>query len=220
MPADTMLFHRPTGLARPPAREICRNPAVAEATAEEIIAFWLTEVGPARWYATDATLDAAIRDRWLDLWEGARCGESEHWLASPRGALGYILLTDQFPRNMFRADRRAYATDGHALAAAIKMIWRRWDLRVEEPLRQFFYLPLMHSESQPDQDRCVRMMITRMPETGQDNLLHARVHREIIRRFGRFPHRNAALGRETTRPEAAFLEEGGYASVLRALQAA
>ena len=196
------------------------DPGPAEDAAHDILSFWIDEVGPGGWYRADDALDETVRERWGQLWERARCGLLEHWLASPRGALAYILLTDQFPRNMFRDDRRAFATDAHALNAAIKMIWRRWDMRLPEPVRQFFYLPLMHSESQSDQDRCVRLMITRMPETGQDNLLHARAHRQVIRRFGRFPHRNAVLGRESTRAEAAFLDEGGYGAVVQELRAA
>ncbi|MGY6412204.1 MAG: DUF924 family protein [Alkalilacustris sp.] len=206
--------------AAPPANGAGRDADTAEKATQEILTFWIEQVGPKGWYTADPDTDAAIRDRWADLWKRARAGMLEHWLASPKGALAYILLTDQFPRNMFRDDGRAYATDPHALHAAIKMIWRRWDMRVPEPVRQFFYLPLMHSESQPDQDRCVRMMITRMPETGADNLLHARAHREVIRRFGRFPHRNAALGRDTTRAEAAFLDAGGYGAVVRGMTAA
>ncbi|MGY6632941.1 MAG: DUF924 family protein [Alkalilacustris sp.] len=205
----------------PPPRPAGADPSDTDcASARDILDFW-TALGPEGWYAVNPDTDAAIRDRWAGLWARAREGGLEHWLASPRGALAYILLTDQFPRNMFRNDDpRAFATDGHALAAAIKMIWRRWDMRLPEPVRQFFYLPLMHSESQSDQDRCVRLMITRMPETGASNLLHARAHREVIRRFGRFPHRNAALSRLTTRAEAAYLDDGGYGAVVREMQAA
>ncbi|MBK5928065.1 DUF924 family protein [Rhodobaculum claviforme] len=192
----------------------------ADEAAHDILAFWIDEVGPEGWYSADPDIDAAIRDRWEDLWKRARCGLLEHWLASPRGALAYIILTDQFPRNMFRDDARAFATDAHALNAAIKMIWRRWDMRLPEPERQFFYLPLMHSESQSDQDRCVRLMITRMPDTGFENLLHARAHREVIRRFGRFPHRNGVLSRPCTTAETRFLDDGGYGAVVRALRAA
>ena len=210
----------PAPSAPPTAATAGRDADTADDAAHDILAFWIDEVGPAGWYTADADTDAAIRDRWTELWGRARRGLLEHWLASPKGALAYILLTDQFPRNMFREDGRAFSTDPHALNAAIKMIWRRWDMRLPEPVRQFFYLPLMHSESQPDQDRCVRMMITRMPETGTDNLLHARAHREVIRRFGRFPHRNAALGRDTTRAEAAFLESGGYGAVVREMKMA
>jgi uncharacterized protein (DUF924 family) len=200
-------------------RPFMKIDALPEA-ARQINAFWLDEVGPARWYAGGDDLDAAIRDRWATLWDCARRGGLEGWQASPEGAFAYILLTDQFPRNIFRNDPSAFATDRLALHAAGQAIHRRWDLRLPEPERQFFYLPLMHSESQSDQDRCVRLMITRMPETGAANLLHARAHREVIRQFGRFPYRNAVLGRSDTPPEARFLAEGGYGTVVNRLEAA
>jgi uncharacterized protein (DUF924 family) len=188
--------------------------------ARAILDFWLEEVGPEGWYAADEALDGTIRDRWRADWEAARGGGLDHWQASPPGALAFILLTDQFPRNMFRDDPRSFATDALALRAAGKAIHRRWDLRLPEPGRQFFYLPLMHAETQSDQDRCVRLVITRLPETGTENLLHARAHRAVIRRFGRFPHRNAALGRETTPEERAYLDAGGYGAVVRELTSA
>ena len=185
--------------------------------AADLLAFWIDEVGPAGWYAANADLDARIVADYAGLWQVARSGGLISWQATPAGALAYILLTDQFPRNMFRDDARAFATDALALGAAGKVIYRRWDMRLPEPGRQFFYLPLMHSESSADQDRCVRLMLTRLPETGANNLLHARAHREVIRRFGRFPYRNAALGRECTPDERAFMEAGGYMAVVREL---
>jgi len=92
-------------------------------------------------------------------------------------------------------------------------------MKVDEPVRQFFYLPLMHSECLADQERCVRLMKTRMPDSGESNLLHAKAHREVIRRFGRFPYRNEALERRDTAPEVAFLDQGGYGAVVQAVQA-
>jgi uncharacterized protein (DUF924 family) len=134
------------------------------------------------------------------------------------GALAYLILADQFSRNMFRDTGQAFASDRAARAVAKAAIAKRWDMAIDEPARQFFYMPLMHSESLCDQDRCVRLMKERMHETGAQNLLHARVHREIIRKFGRFPHRNKALRRETTPAEARFIEAGGYGEMLRALK--
>ncbi|WP_371056044.1 MULTISPECIES: DUF924 family protein [unclassified Rhodosalinus] len=185
-----------------------------------ILSFWLDEVGPDEWYKADDALDEEIRRRFLPLWEGACEGRFAMWLTYPAGSLAYIILTDQFPRNMFRGEGRAFATDRAALAAAKSAIHRKWDLRIDEPARQFFYLPLMHSENLCDQDRCVRLIHERMPETGADNLTHAKAHREVIRRFGRFPYRNAALGRANTAPERAFLDEGGYGAAVRELQVA
>lgn len=187
-------------------------------SAGDIVTFW-SEIGPEKWYATDPNLDATIRTRYLKTWVNAARGDYRDWLSSPRGALGYLILTDQFPRNMFRDDPRAFATDRLARSAAIFACQRDWDLRISEPIRQFFYLPFMHAETVPDQDRGVGMILARMPETGRANLLHARAHREVIRRFGRFPHRNAALGRTSTPDELAFLAEGGYGTVVRRLQA-
>jgi uncharacterized protein (DUF924 family) len=134
----------------------------------------------------------------------------------PKGALGLIILTDQFPRNMFRDSPRAFASDARALRIAALAINHAWDLRVAEPMRQFFYLPFMHSEMLTDQDRSVRLFKARMA-TG-DNLLHARAHREVIRRYGRFPYRNAALGRISTPQEDVFLASGGYGAIVQELQ--
>ena len=190
------------------------------ANPEEILAFWLDEVGPKGWYESSPELDGAIRDRFLPDWIRAREGGMSLWLTYPSGTLAYIILTDQFPRNMHRGSGEAFATDGIARAAAKMAIDRGWDLRIDEPARQFFYLPLMHSECLADQERCVRLMMTRMPETGEANLVHARAHREVIRRFGRFPYRNEALARHTQGAEADFLAGGGYGAMVREMQAA
>ena len=186
----------------------------------DVIDFWLDEVGPAGWYGGGAALDDTIRTRFLPLWEASQKGKLDPWLASPEGVQAYLIVTDQFPRNMFREDPRAFATDVLARKAAELAVHRRWDLRLPEPGRQFFYLPMMHSENVTHQDRCVRLILTRLPDTGAPNLLHARAHREVIRRFGRFPYRNAALGRPSTPAEAAYLAAGGYGTTVDALKAA
>ncbi|MGC9368730.1 MAG: DUF924 family protein [Paracoccaceae bacterium] len=186
---------------------------------KDVIAFWLDEVGPERWYASDEALDARIRERFGGLWEKARAGGLHDWLTSPRGMLAYLILTDQFPRNMFRGEARAFATDARARAEAKLAIDHGFDMRVPEPERQFFYLPLIHSECLTDQDRCVRLMLTRMPETGAANLLHAKAHREVIRRFGRFPFRNEALSRNSSAEERSFVAEGGYGRTVERLRA-
>ncbi|ETX29090.1 DUF924 family protein [Roseivivax isoporae] len=184
---------------------------------EEILTFWLDEVGPEGWYKSDADLDAQVRARFQETWEEAMEGRFALWLTYPSGALAYIVLTDQFPRNMFRGTARAFASDRIALAAAKQAVHRGWDLRIDEPARQFFYMPMMHSENLCDQDRCVRLMKERM-EGGADNLLHAKAHREVIRSFGRFPFRNAALSRKPTAGEIAYVEGGGYGRTVRELQ--
>ncbi len=185
---------------------------------EDILAFWLDEVGPKGWYGGGADLDAKVRDRFQDTWKAAQDGGLSLWLTYPGGALAYIILNDQLPRNMFRDDVQAFASDPLALAAAKSAIGRQWDRRIDAPARQFFFLPLMHSENLSDQDRCVRLFLTRMPDRGGDNLLHARAHREVIRRFGRFPFRNEALSRVDRPSEIAFKERGGYGKIVHELE--
>ena len=137
-------------------------------------------------------------------------GKFGMWLTYPSGSLAYILVVDQFSRNMFRGSSKAFSSDRVALAAAKQAITHKFDLAISEPARQFFYLPLMHSESLQDQERCIRLMNERMPADGINNLLHAKTHREVIRKFGRFPTRNEALNRKNTALEADFMKNGGY----------
>lgn len=188
------------------------------ANPEDILAYWLDEIGPEGWYRGDAALDADIRERFLDDWHRLMAGGCAMWLTYPSGSLAYIVLADQFPRNMFRDTGMAFASDKVALAAAKLSIAHGFDMKIDEPARQFFYMPLMHSECLTDQDRCVRLMKTRMPKTG-GNLIHAKAHREVIRQFGRFPTRNAALDRRNTGPEAAYVDGGGYRKTLELLAA-
>ena len=186
----------------------------------DVIDFWLDEVGPKGWYNASSKLDDAIRTRFLETWQTAQEeGGLGSWLINPDGCLAFIILTDQFPRNMFRGTDKSFATDRHARAVAKMAISRDWDLQIPEPQRQFFYTPLEHSESQCDQNRAVRLIKTRLPET-QSALLHATAHREVIRLFGRFPYRNNALGRTTTKAEQDWLSGGAYGSVVRNLQGA
>lgn len=184
----------------------------------EVLDFWLGEVGPEGWYAGSDELDAVIRDRFADLWQAALEGGLEHWVEGAAGSLAYLIVTDQFPRNMWRGSARAFATDAQALDAARRAIAAGWDMDAPEPERQFFYLPFMHSERPEDQGSAIELIAERMPETGADNLLHARAHAEIIRRYGRFPYRNAALDRDSTGEERAFLEGGGYGAIVNALK--
>lgn len=182
---------------------------------EQILSYWLDEVGPAGWYRGDAELDAEIRTRFEDIWHDAMGGSCGTWLTDPRGALAYVVLMDQFSRNMFRADAKAFASDKYARAATKMAIERDWDMAVPEPERLFFYMPLMHSENLVDQDRAVRLIHTRLQNDGDSTLSHAKVHRAIVRKFGRFPFRNAALGRTNTASEQAFLDDGGYGAAYR-----
>ena len=185
---------------------------------DEILAFWLDEVGPQGWYAQSEALDARIRDRFETTLAGVSEGRFSLWLTYPSGVLAYIIVADQFSRNMHRGTHKAFATDRIALAAAKSAIARGWDLKIDEPARQFFYLPLMHSENLCDQDRCVRLVHERLPRDGGANLLHARAHRAVIRAFGRVPARNAALSRTSTAQERDYLSGDGYAAILRDLE--
>ncbi|WP_224815114.1 DUF924 family protein [Hasllibacter sp. MH4015] len=183
--------------------------------AAEVLEFWET-AGPEKWYAKDDDFDQAIRDRFMSAWQAAHDGTLDDWAVDANGALGLIILLDQFPRNMFRDDPRAFATDAMGRDVAGKMLAQGWDREIEGTMRQFAYMPFMHSEEMAHQDIAVDLMETRMEEGNND--LHARVHREIIRRFGRFPYRNEALGRSTTEAEQAFLDDGGYGAILREME--
>lgn len=175
-------------------------------TPAAIIAFWRS-AGPQRWFEKNDAFDAEIHSRFLATWQDGAAGRLAGWEADDDGTLGLILVLDQFPRNMFRGEARAFSTDALALAIARRAIERGADLRVEPQLRSFIYLPLMHAENIADQERCVALF----EKLGnEDGLKFAHIHADIIRRFGRFPHRNAALGRDTTPDEQDFLDSGGF----------
>lgn len=184
---------------------------------EQVLTFWLDDVGSEGWYAGGDEIDARCRAGFEDIWNDAMEGGCGHWLTSARGALAYLILTDQLPRNMFRDTAKAFASDPHARAAAKLAVEKGWDMDIAEPERQFFYLPFEHSENLVDQDRSVDLFATRLTAS-PDNLIHAEAHRQVIRRFGRFPTRNAALGRESTEAELKYLADGGYGAVVRSLQ--
>ena len=184
----------------------------------EVLDFWLAEVGAEGWYAGGDALDGEIRGRFAEVWQAALQGGLEHWVESPAGALAYIVICDQLSRNMHRGKADSFASDALARAAAVKAVANGWDLEVPEPERQFFYMPFNHSENPGDQAVGVRLTEERLPGS-PGNLLHSRAHQEVIRRFGRFPGRNAALGRADTPEEAAFLAEGGYGALVKALVA-
>jgi uncharacterized protein (DUF924 family) len=176
------------------------------ATPDEVISFW-REAGPEKWFSKDEAFDQACRDRFMPTYEAAARGDLNEWELTPDGALAVILLLDQFPRNMFRGQRETYKTDPVALMAADRAIERGFDHKVEPLFRRFFYLPFMHSESLADQERSV----TLNEALGDaDSVKYAHHHHDIVARFGRFPHRNAILGRETTPEEEAFLKESDF----------
>ena len=172
----------------------------------DVLAFWRS-AGDERWYKRDDAFDASVRERFLALWHKAVAGELSSWETTDDGALALAILLDQFPRNMFRGDPRAFSSDAQALEVAHRALARGADKRIEAPLLQFLYLPFMHSEDLADQSRCVDLFRT---TADTENLRYAEEHADIIRRFGRFPHRNRALGRTTTPEEQAFLDAGGF----------
>lgn len=177
---------------------------------DDVISFWLDEVGEKGWYQPGPTLDDDIRTRFRPAWEkiDALAGD---WPKGREASLALLILADQFPRNMFRGDPRAFQTDALARQIADTAIAAGFDMQTPEPQRQFFYLPFEHSEDLSDQDRAVALFAEKMPG---ENLLHARAHRDTIARFGRFPWRNAALGRQPTPAEDALMQAGGYGAVV------
>jgi uncharacterized protein (DUF924 family) len=170
----------------------------------EILAFW-REAGPDRWYKKDDAFDAEVRRRYFDLWKRASAGELSAWETSDDGALALTIVLDQFPRNMFRGKPEAFSSDAKALAVEERAIAHGADVRIDPELLEFLYMPFMHSEALTDQLRCVELF-----QSSPDNLKYAREHADIIRQFGRFPHRNGTLGRATTPEEQAYLDAGGF----------
>jgi uncharacterized protein (DUF924 family) len=181
--------------------------APAPSKPEEVVAFWRA-AGPRKWFRKDAAFDREIAARFLAAHEAAAAGHLADWEATPDGAFALLLLLDQFPRNMFRGSARAFATDPLARAVAERAIAHGFDTRVPGAERNFFYLPFMHSESLADQERSLEL--ARGLSDGK-SAKYAEIHADIIRRFGRFPHRNAVLGRATTADEQAYLDAGGFA---------
>lgn len=171
----------------------------------QLLQFW-RDAGPRRWFARDDAFDADFRDRFLAIHEAAAAGALAHWGSTAEGALGLVLLLDQFPRNAFRGTARMHATDAQARQVADAAIAAGFDRQVDADLRRFFYLPFMHSEALADQDRSVALN----EPLGGESLRYALHHREIVRRFGRFPHRNGVLGRQSSGEEERFLAEGGF----------
>ena len=178
----------------------------ASVTPAEILAFW-RDAGPDRWYRRDDAFDAEVCRRFLGLWQCAAAGELASWETSDDGALALVIVLDQFPRNLFRDDVRTYASDPLAREVAHRAIDCGVDARIDPALREFLYLPFMHSEHLPDQLRCVELFGA-TPNT--ENREYAEQHADIVRRFGRFPHRNRILGRQTKPEEQAFLDAGGF----------
>lgn len=174
--------------------------------ARAVLDFWFAESGPAQWFEKDDAFDAAIRDRFGSLYRRAYDGELGDWTETALGCLALVIVLDQFPRNMFRADPRAFATDPHARILLKHALDKAFYKPLDARQRQFLYMPLQHSEDDADQELSVRLNAAL---DNEDLLNYARAHKAIIDRFGRFPHRNAVLGRESTAEETQFLTEPG-----------
>jgi len=179
---------------------------MTQATAAEIVAFW-REAGPEKWFEKNEAFDAEIRARFLSEVEAAARDEFAGWEDSAEGVYALLLLLDQFPRNLYRGSPQAFAADALALAVAGRAIARGFDRAFENPERRFIYMPFMHSEDLADQQRCIALCAA---ADDPDGVRFAEIHRDIIRDFGRFPHRNPVLGRKTTPEERDFLAEGGF----------
>lgn len=173
---------------------------------EEVVAFWQA-AGPEKWFSSDEALDAEIRTRFGATYRAAADGRLDEWELVPEGSLALLILLDQFPRNMFRGTKDVYRTDATALLLAERAIERGHDRAFDPPLCRFFYLPFQHAEDLAAQERGIAL---NRAAGDEDGVKWARHHRDIVARFGRFPHRNAVLGRETTPEEAAFLSESDF----------
>ena len=175
-------------------------------TPDTVIDFWLA-AGPDRWFTRDAAFDGQLSVRFKEALAQARNGAFDHWSESPRGMLALIILLDQFSRNIHRGTPLAFAADRKALALANKAVARGDHLAMPATLALWIIMPFEHAEDLDSQMRCLALFSARDP----DDMVHwARLHLDIIARFGRFPHRNVILGRKSTPEELAFLAAGGF----------
>lgn len=177
------------------------------ATPQDVLGFW-KQAGPAKWFARNTAFDEAIRLKFEPVHHRAARGEYDAWAATPDGALALCILLDQFPRNLYRGSAHAFATDPKARKIARAAVASGFHMKVDKPLAMFLVLPFEHSEDMADQDLALRLA----NEIGDLEILKwVEIHRDVIQLFGRFPHRNPALGRTTTAEEQAFLDDGGFA---------
>lgn len=176
--------------------------------AEAILKFWFEEAKPYQWFRRDREFDKAVARQFSKLYQSAIDGDLDHWADAPQTALARIILLDQFSRNIFRDEPRAFAQDALALRAAEDAVARGHDKSFDAKERAFFYMPFMHCEDLASQERCVELIKERLPDSMNEP--HAVEHCEIIRKFGRFPHRNKVLGRKSTPEEEEFLKDGGF----------
>jgi uncharacterized protein (DUF924 family) len=175
----------------------------------EVVAYWLGQTEKI-WFTADPAFDAEVLSRFAELVERAKSGGLDHWAEDAEGALALVILLDQMTRNIYRDSPEMFAADGKALAVAKRAIERGFDMDLSKQKRRWLYMPFMHSEDLAEQERGVELFAR---AELSESLPFAVEHADIIRRFGRFPHRNALLGRQTTSEEAAFLAGGGFAGV-------
>ena len=181
------------------------------AIAADVVGYW-RHAGAAKWFKKSGAFDDALRLRFEPVHHAAARGDYAAWANTANGSLALALLFDQIPRNIYRGSAHAFATDPLARTICDRALRSGFDAEIEPALRVFLYLPFEHSEDLADQDRSVDLFEKHDVETGDvDSLKYAVMHREIIQRFGRFPHRNAVFGRTSTPEELAFLEDGGFA---------
>ncbi|WP_137158194.1 DUF924 family protein [Rhizobium sp. FKL33] len=175
-----------------------------DARINDLLAFWFAEGMEEKWFNGGAAFDQELESRFAALHDQACAGELDAWSNIPRGALALVVLLDQLSRNLHRGTPHAFGQDHRALSLTTKALAEGWDQEFPERERQFFYLPLMHSEDPAHQQTCVALYEA---IDNENALKFAREHRDIIDRFGRFPHRNEVLGRESTEEEEEFLKE-------------
>ena len=170
--------------------------------AEAVLEFWFSEPARSHWFRSTAGLDAAIRARFFDTWRAGAAGQLDAWAQTARGAVALVIVLDQLPLNMFRGRPESFATEAAARVVARDAIARGYDAALADEHKAFLYMPFMHSEDPVDQDLSVQLY----EQAGlADNLTFARHHRDLVQRFGRFPHRNAILGRASTPAEQTYL---------------
>ncbi len=179
---------------------------MTETTPETVLDFWFKETPPRQWFQKNADFDRQVEQRFGATLAAAAAGEFDAWLETPRGALAVVILLDQFSRNIYRDDPRAFDNDGKAQAITRSQVGKGADRQLESMERTFLYMPLMHSENAADQELSVELFEAWSNANTAD---FARRHRDIIKRFGRFPHRNKVLGRTSTAEEAEFLKQPG-----------
>ncbi|MEP1207813.1 MAG: DUF924 family protein [Rhizobiaceae bacterium] len=180
---------------------------MSDAGAMEVVKFWI-EAGPEKWWIKNADFDAEIENRFGAIHRQACKGELDHWAETAQGAMALILILDQFSRHLHRNSPKAYDQDSRGAVLARALSDSGQDQEIPHEIRYFIYMPLMHSEALEDQEHCIEMM----RRYGEERPLNSAIqHRDIIAQFGRFPHRNKVLGRETTAEEQAFLDAGGFA---------